>query len=39
MSGEELKVSQDNLGHKDIKTTSDMYLHVIEDLKSGLQLD
>jgi integrase len=40
-NGEELKVIQDNLGHKDIKTTSDMYLHVIEDLKkrSARKLD
>jgi integrase len=32
-NGEELKVIQENLGLKDIKTTSNMYTHVIEKLK------
>lgn len=40
-NGEELKVIQDNLGHKDIKTTSNMYTHVMDELKerSARRLD
>jgi integrase len=34
MNGEELKIIQENLGHKDIQTTSNMYTHVMDELKT-----